>query len=164
MEFEKCRDILQQEICLIRQIACLQEQIREAVTNKDWAGFESRFSELGEIGGEFAALESERETLFSFGKISEDEADEAKGKFYFFASRFPEEQRNELTSVYRTLKLETLGVQSAGEDLMNFIESTRAALSGILEIAFPDRGGKIYTSYGKPVTHDMRSMVLNRAF
>ena len=165
MEFEKCKDILLRETGLVRRIALIQEQIREAVINRNWADFESRFSVLGEIGNEFAVLENERDELFSQGEVSGREDDnDGKGKFYFFAARFPEERRNELTSVYRTLKLETLRVQSAGEDLMGFIAGARAALAGFFEIAFPDRGGKIYTQCGRPITHDMRSMVLNRTF
>ena len=158
MEFEKCRDILLQETALVRQIACVQEQIKEAVINRNWIDFDNHFSVLGEIGDEFTALENGREALFA------GDTGDSKGSFYTFAARFPVEQRNELTSIYRSLKIETLRVQTAGETLMSFITGARSALAGFFEIAFPDRGGKIYTPHGKPVTHDMRSMVLNRTF
>ena len=159
MEFEKCRDILLQETALIRQVACLQEQIKEAVISRDWTDFENHFSVLAEIGDEFAGLESDREKLFA-----DERGDDQKGRFYAFAVRFPEVQRNELTTIYRTLKLETLRIQAAGEALKNFFAGASAALAGFFEIAFPDRGGKIYTPYGKPMAHDMRSMILNRVF
>jgi len=167
MEFKKCRDILLQETALVRQIACVQEQIKEAVVNRNWTDFDNHFSVLAEIGDEFSALESGREALFAreTGNGQSDEGDvDSKGRFYAFAARFPAEQRNELTSIYRSLKLETLRVQTAGETLMSFITGAKAALAGFFEIAFPDRGGKIYTPHGKPLTHDMRSMVLNRTF
>jgi hypothetical protein len=163
MEFEKCRNILLQETILVRQIACLQEQIKEAVISRNWTDFENHFSVLGEIGDEFTALESGREALFDQGQSAEEENDN-RGRFYTFAARFPEAQRNELTSIYRDLKLETLRLQMAGTSLMSFISGTRAAMAGFVEIAFPERGGKIYTPYGRPLTHDMLSMVLNRAF
>ena len=171
MVFEKCRDILLQETELVRQIACLQERIKQAVVSRNWTDFENHFGVLGEIGDEFAALESGREALFS--RVPETRAGEtpsfngdndSRGRFYAFAARFPDAQRNELTAIYRTLKLETLHVQTAGEALMGFIAGARAALAGLFEIAFPDRGGRIYTPRGKPLTHDMRSMVLNRIF
>ena len=161
MEFEKCRDILLQETALVRQIACLQEQIKEAVLNRDWTDFENHFSVLAEIGEQFAVLEKGREELFTDERQFENDH---RGKFYTFAARFPEMQRNELSEIYRTLKLETMRVQAAGEALMSFFTGAGAALAGFFEIAFPDRGGKIYTPYGKPMAHDMRSMVLNRAF
>jgi hypothetical protein len=188
MEYEKCRDILLQETALIRQIACVQEQIKEAVISRNWIDFDNHFSVLAEIGDEFAVLEMGREALFTQGqkemqtaqeKAAKGRADEtrtgtgfpffqgeidSKGRFYAFAARFPAEQRNELTAIYRSLKLETLRVQTAGEAIMSFITGARAALAGFFEIAFPDRGGKIYTPHGKPLNHDMRSMVLNRTF
>ena len=162
MEFEKCRDILLQETALVQQIACIQEQIKEAVISRNWTDFDNHFSVLAEIGDELAALEIGREALFAVGESDGDK--DGKGNFYAFAARFPVEQRNELTSIYRSLKLETLRVQTSGEAIMSFITGARSALAGFFEIAFPDRGGKIYTPRGKPITHDMRSMVLNRAF
>ena len=174
MEFERCRDILLQEIELVRQIAGLQEQIKEAVISRNWTDFDNHFSVLAEIGDELTALECGREALFSGGPSDEAQAgtdpsvsqgeNDSKIRFYAFAARFPAEQRDELTAIYRSLKLETLRVQTSGEAIMSFITGARAALSGFFEIVFPDRGGKIYTPHGKPVTHDMRSMVLNRAF
>jgi hypothetical protein len=161
MEFERCRDILLQEVTLVRQIACLQEQIKEAVMNRDWADFENHFSLLGEIGDEFTVLESGREALFD---RQADDQNDSRGRFYAFAAGFPDAQRNELTDIYRDLKLETLKVQMTGQSLMSFISGARAAMAGFVEIASPERGGKIYTPYGRPLTHDMRSMVLNRTF
>jgi len=171
MEFEKCRDILLQEIELVREIGCLQERIKEAVINRNWAGFDDYFTVLGEIRGTFAALEIEREALFARGQTDESSDDpyhcnenDSKGRFYAFAARFSDERRNEITAIYRDLKFETLRVQMAGEAFTGFIAGAKAALAGFFEIAFPDRGGKIYTPRGKPLAHDMRSMVLNRTF
>ena len=169
MEFEKCRDILLQETALVRRIACLQERIKESVINRDWTDFENYFSVLAEIGDEFLVLENDREQLFYTdcplkGTARTEDRGGHKGRFYAFAVRFPDERRNELTEIYRNLKLETLKVQTTGEALTVFFAGAQAALAGLLEIAFPERGGKIYTPRGRPVAHDMRSMVLNRAF
>ena len=154
MEFEQCRDILLKESELVRRIARLQEHIRDAVINRNWTDFEGHFADLGLMREEFSALENERERLFSGVQDS----------FYAFASRFPAAQRGELSEIYRGLKLEVLNTQVAGEVLMAYIAGARATMAGFFEIAFPDRGGKMYTPYGIPVSHDMRSMVLNRCF
>jgi len=160
VEFEKCRDILLRETELVQRIAGLQELIREGVLNRDWTDFEAHFNALEEIQGEFASLEGERMLYFNDSSI---DTDVSKG-FYTKIAGFPAEQRNELSEIFRNLKLEALRVQISGETIMGFIAGARATLSGFFEIAFPDRGGKIYTSYGKPISHDMRSMVLNRIF
>jgi len=160
MVFEKCKAILLKECELVRRITSLQNLVYEAVINRDWSGFETNFSRLGEIGGEFTKLEHERERLFA-GILPESDA---SARFYSLTAGLPPEQRGELTEIYRNLKLETLKIKIMGETIMNYIAGARATVAGFFEIAFPDRKGKIYTPYGTPVSHDMRSMVLNRSF
>jgi hypothetical protein len=160
MVFEKCKLILLRECELVRRVADLQNLVYEAVINRDWNGFEVHFSKLGEIGERFTALGHERERLFS-GILTESNA---SARFYSLTAGLPAQQRGELAEIYRNLKLETLKVRVAGETIMNFIAGARATVAGFFEIAFPDRRGKIYTPYGTPVSHDMRSMVLNRSF
>jgi len=134
--------------------------VYEAVINRDWNGFEANFSKLGKIGEEFTVLEHERERVFA-GILTESGVSE---RFYSLAAGLPAEQRGELAEIYRALKLETLKVKITGETIMNAIAAAKATAAGFLEIAFPERKGKIYTPYGKPVSHDMRSMVLNQSF
>jgi len=160
MVFEMCRDILLKESELVHKIGGLQNLIWDAVIKRDWTDFEGHFSELSKIGEEFSSLEAERERFFA---EFQDESGESSG-FYALASRFPGNQRAEITEIYRNLKLETLRVQMMGETLMGYIADARSAIAGFFEVAFPDRGGKIYTPYGVPVSHDMRSMVLNQCF
>ena len=160
MEFEKCRDILLKETELVRRIAELQDLIYEAVINREWTDFEGHFAALNEMREVFAVMESEREHLF----VGLQKNSGINGGFYALAANLPHEQRNEITAAYRNLKRETLQVQMTGEALMGYIAGARATITGFFEIAFPDRGGKIYSPHGTTVSHDMRSMVLNQRF
>ena len=160
MAFNTCRDILLKESELVNRIAYLQNLVWEAVMSRNWTGCDDHFSELGEIGEEFSVLEAERERLFA---VINPKSGAMPG-FYTFAAYLPAEQRNELAEIYRDLKLKTLQVQMNGDALMEYISAARATMAGFFEIAFPDRGGKLYTPYGNPVSHDMRSMVLDRSF
>ena len=167
MLFNECKNILLQEIALIQRIEALQNVIREAVMNREWVDFDGHFKDLNGAREEFAVLESKRERLFAGIHAVQDEfclEQDGTGKFYAFAAQFPAEQRSELTGIYRDLKQEALKVQAAGDALMGYIAGVRATMAGFFEIAFPDRGGKLYTPHGIPVSHDMRSMVLNRCF
>ncbi|MDR0316451.1 MAG: hypothetical protein LBH97_06080 [Treponema sp.] len=159
MIFKKCRDILLKESELVQKIAVLQTMIQNAVVAREWTDFETHFRTMNDMGVEFAALEREREALFA-GQ-SPDLGDD-KGRFYALVSELPAEQRNELTAIYRSLKLESLKLRMANETLMSYISEARATITGFLEIAFPDRNGRIYTPQGRPLSHDMRSMVLNQ--
>ena len=160
MVFEQCREILLRESELVQKIAGLQNIIREAVINREWTDFEGHFKALDEMRDELAAMENQREGFFAGNQGKTN----TYVRFYTFATQFSQEQRAELASIYRSLKMETLRVRMVGESLMAYIAEARSAIAGFFEIAFPDRGGKIYTPHGVPVSHDMRSMVLNRAF
>jgi hypothetical protein len=76
----------------------------------------------------------------------------------------PPDQRNDLTAIYRSLKLEALKLRMANEALENYLGGVKASLAEFFELVFPDRGGKMYTSQGTRLSHDMRSMVLNQRF
>jgi hypothetical protein len=168
MIFEKCRDILVRESELVQKAGALQELIQSAVKSRKWTDFEGHFAELGALEQEIAGQEREREALFD--KWAEGAGQEKSGptddksRFYAMVSRLPAEQRNELTAIYRGLKLEALKLRMANETLMSYLKGAQATVKGFFQAAFPDRGGRIYTKYGTPISHDMRSMVLNRAF
>ena len=160
MVFDRCRDVLLEESDLVQKIAQLQNIVWDAVMNRDWTDFEAHFDTLNELGDKFITLEAERERIFS--EIAPDS--DTSAPFYTYVSHLPASDRKELCDIYRNLKLESLKVQVFNETLMGYIAGARATLAGFFEIAFPDRGGKLYTPHGIPVSHDMRSMVLNRCF
>jgi len=159
MMFEECREILLKESELVQNITSLQNGIHKAVTSRNWEDLENNFAALGALKAEINALESERERVFT--EITGKTGDFS---FYAYAARLPAKERAELTEIYRSLKFETLRVRMSGEALMTYITEVRVVLAGFFEVAFPDRSGKIYSPHGRSVSHDMRSMVLNRSF
>ncbi|GHV94722.1 hypothetical protein AGMMS50293_10420 [Spirochaetia bacterium] len=170
MMFEKCREILLRECELIQKAASLQKLIEEAVRNREWTDFEGHFIALNGVEQDIGLMEKEREGLFANFAAADalnangPDLNDDKGRFYAMVSRLPAEERNELTGIYRSLKLEALKLRMANDTLMSYLSGARATLADFLEHAFPDRGGRIYTKNGAPLSHDMRSMVLNRIF
>ena len=168
MIYEKFRDILLQECELVQKASVLQEKIRLAVTNREWTGFEGHFSAMNVIEDELSGLEKEREQLFTEfdGQTRRNTVVEkdAKGRFYAMVSKLPENQRIELTSIYRSLKLEALKMRMANDALMSYLVGINSAIKDFFDLAFPERGGKMYTPQGTHISKDMRSIVLNRSF
>ncbi|MDR2953187.1 MAG: hypothetical protein LBU82_08095 [Treponema sp.] len=168
MFYEKCKEILLEEYGLVQTAATVQEKIRAAVMSREWADFESLSSDMNAVEGKLAGVENKRETLFaefeaSLGRYPLNTKD-AKGRFYAMVSLLPENQRNDLTEVYRGLKLETLKLRMANDAFAAYLGGINATLAEFFSLAFPDCGGKIYTPKGKRLSHDMRSMVLNQRF
>jgi len=169
MIYEKCREILLNEFELIQNAAAIQEKIRSAVTDRQWTVFEQNLCAMNTIEIKLEELENEREKLFAVFKTIihqqnfSDNLDD-KGKFYVLVSHLPPEQRNDLTSIYRSLKTESLKIKMANENLLSYLNGLRTTLREFVDLAFIERGGKMYTKEGTHFSHDMRSMVLNQSF
>jgi len=169
MIYEKCRDILLRECELIQKAAAVQEKIRLAVTEREWTVFEDHLSAMNAIESKIENLENERENLFKVFETllhqkSFSENLDAKGRFYTLVCMLPENQRNDLTSIYRSLKLESIKLRMANEALMTYIAGVKTTLKDFFDLAFPERAGKIYTNRGTHSANNMNSMVLNRSF
>jgi spore coat protein CotH len=80
------------------------------------------------------------------------------------AAMLPENQRNDLTSIYRSLKLEAMKLKIGNDSLMSYLNEIKSTFTEFFNLAFPERGGKMYSNYGTHLSHDMRSMVLNTQF
>ncbi|MCL2443521.1 MAG: hypothetical protein FWD13_08695 [Treponema sp.] len=169
MVYERCRDILMKEFELIQDAVVIQEKIRLAVADREWTVFEENLTAMNAIESKLENLENEREQLFSVFKTIDHQQGfsdnlDAKGRFYAMVSYLPETQRNDLTSIYRSLKLEAIKLKMANESLFAYINGIKSTLKEFFDMAFPERGGNIYTKSGNHFSQDMRSMVLNRSF
>jgi hypothetical protein len=169
MIYEKCRDILLQECELIQIAVNEQVKIRQAVSKREWSVFEDHLGVINSIESKIESLETEREQLFGVFKTlvhqqSFSENLDAKGQFYALVSLLPENQRNELTSIYRSLKQESVKLRMENEMLFAYLSGIKSTLKDFFDLAFPEHGGKMYTREGMHFSNDMHSMFLNRSF
>jgi len=169
MIYEKCKDILLRERELVQNAVLEQEKMRIAVFNREWEGFEAAVSALTVLERELAEMEEEREQLFcAFEALLQHKdsfySKDGKGRFYSLVALLPENQRNELTSIYRGLKMDTLSLRIANEALRTYLGGIKNTIREFFDKAFPEYAGKMYTPRGTHFSHDMRSMVLNQSF
>jgi len=158
-----------QEFELIQNAVFLQEKIRIAATERQWSVFEDNLSSMNAIESKLEALEKEREQLFTVYKALVREESfshtlDSKGSFFALIEMLPESERNDLTSIYRSLKLEATKLRMANEALMTYLNTVKSTLKDFFDLAFPERGGNMYTKTGSHFSNDMRSMVLNKSF
>jgi hypothetical protein len=162
-EYESCSIVLLQEIEILKKIVSLQNMVWNAVTNREWTDFEAHISAMGAMGAEFDALDRKREALFAQFPACNVNGGE-KARFYAFAAAFPGDLRDKLADTYRNLKMETLRVRMFNDTILGYLNSIRTTVTGILDIAFPEHRGRLYSRGGKEVPKDMRSVMLNRHF
>jgi hypothetical protein len=161
-EYGECLLILKQEHELLQKIGQLQNLVKNAITNREWADFEGYLGSMAAIGDEFEALDLERIQIFTNFSKRLGFNHEGVG-FYSFAARLPEPERKELSELYRRIKMLTLGVRFTNDSLTGYLNEAQTIVCGFLEAVFPARRGKLYTRKGTQVTPDMRSMVLNQS-
>jgi hypothetical protein len=159
--FGRFSSVLRRETDLLTEIGSLQKQVWETVLNRVWENFEGLMESLNVLGAEFQVLEQERAGLMA--EFAGDGVREGES-FYHLASRLPGPEGMELAGLYRNLKSETLRVRISNDSLLHYLGEARTTVTGFLEVAFPDRKGKVYSRQGALIPADMRSMVLNQSF
>ena len=164
-DYRRCIEVLNQEAALLNRIFAVQASVRQAVLQREWIDYDWKIAEIRQFGMEFAQLDAERTNLFTglasslFGRT---ESDGKAFPFYALAARLPENERREITKLYRALKMDILRMQAMNESFLNFLNEARTAASAYLEAAFPARGGKLYTRMGGQTGQDLKSIVFNR--
>ena len=150
--------VLLKEIELLEKIPPLQKMIRDAVIKREWTDYELLMQSMSEIGAQFEMLETERESIFKALSVGEDSE-----SFYAWAARLPEKEKEEMSSLYRKLKMITLQIRISNDTLMEYLREAKSVVSGLLERAYPDRRGKMYSRNGIEREVDMRSVMVNKS-
>jgi hypothetical protein len=150
--------ILLKEIELLEKIPPLQTLIRDAVIKREWTDYELLMQSIGEIGTRFELMEAEREEIFK--TLADGNEQES---FYTWASKLPQKEQENISALYRKLKMITLQIKIANDTLMEYLREAKSAISGFLDRAYPDRRGKMYSRAGIEREADMRSVVLNKS-
>jgi hypothetical protein len=151
--YNRCVSVLSEEIAILKKISAVQGRVRRAAMNREWADFDENDKELNRLGGEFSRLEDERAGLF-----------QTETPFYAEILKLPDEQRMELSRLYRELKTETLKMRTLNETFLVYLNEAKNLAAAYLETVCPARGGKLYTRKGRKVSQDLRSIVFNNRY
>ena len=156
-DYKRCIAVLSQEIALLGKVYSIQSAVREAVLRKEWIDFDWKIAEIKQTGRELAELDLQRAALFSAlantGELP---------PFYTLVARLPENERMELSRLYRLIKMETLKMQVLNESFIAYLNESKTMAKAYLETVFPMRGGKLYNHKGGQKDQDFKSMVFNR--
>ena len=155
LDFERCVSVLTGEIALLKEIFTVQDKVRQAVLNREWTDFEEKNQKLNLLGAEFANLEDERLKIFPATEET---------PFYAAITVLPIEERLELSRLYRELKMESLKMRALNETFLAYLNEAKTLTAAYIEAVCPARGGKLYTSMGRRVSQDLKSIVINNSF
>ena len=123
--FEHCISVLTGEIELLKKISAIQEEVRQAVLKREWDEFDEKSAEINSLSEEFSVLEKERVDLFSALSGPDSPLTIEEGSFYASIMKFPDKERQDLSRLYRELKMETTRVQALNESFLDYINDTK---------------------------------------
>ncbi|MDR1074186.1 MAG: hypothetical protein LBL45_11020 [Treponema sp.] len=163
IEDDACRDeknekkrVMEREDELLQKIIETHNAVKKAVINREWTDFEALAFSLEAYKEAFDVLEKERIVLFAL------DAGGAAPHFYTMVSHLPEDERRELSDLYRSIKDRALKLQTANEALLRYLNEARSTIGDFMRAAFPDRKNGVYSRQGKKVLLDMRSLILDQ--
>jgi hypothetical protein len=164
-DYRRCVEILEAELAKLQKIEAVQASVRQAVLNREWADFDWKIAEINQLGMEFAELDAERAELFADLRRRAPAAgaglSDSPPPFYTLSARLPADQRRELSSLYRAIKMETLKIKTLNDSFLNYLLEAKNTAAAYLDAVFPARGGKLYTRKGAQSGRDLKSMVIN---
>jgi hypothetical protein len=156
-EYRQCKAVLNAELEALIEAGTVQALVNEAVTRKNWLDFEASIRMAGQLAARIEELEQERVALMKGvgGTIP---------RFYEYAMRFANDEREELCGLYRAVKFEAARLRFQVEALAHYLGECKTIVSGLLEAAFPERRGRIYGRSGVERNAGMGGIVLDRRF
>ena len=129
---------------------------------REWADYDEEMAALNRLSDEFEAMEAERIALFRTMGADHFPGKDHVPSFYSLAVKLPENERRELSAMYRSLKLETLKIRAANSSFLQYLNEAKTMTAAFLEAAFPDRYGRLYSRKGTQVmSQQPRNMMLN---
>ena len=140
MDFEQ---ILVKEEGILDELVKAQNQLRKAVTEKNWESLTKIINNINTVSGNFLEADAEREDIQDMMKM-----DEVKPYFGRLAS----------------MRSKLLKCKIENQALSKYVNITKNFIQGVVEDALPQSGNKVYSKAGKIVQPMPQSVVLNMDF
>ena len=140
MEFEQ---ILVKEEGILDELVKAQNQLRKAVTEKNWESLTKIINTINTVSGDFLEADAERESIQDMMKM-----DEVKPYFERLAN----------------MRTKLLKCKIENQALSKYVNITKNFIQGVVDNALPQSRNKVYSKTGKIVQPQPQSVVLNMDF
>ena len=140
MDFEQ---ILVKEEGILDELVKAQNQLRKAVTDKNWESLTKIINTINTVSGNFLEADAEREDIQDMMKM-----DEVKPYFGRLAS----------------MRSKLLKCKIENQALSKYVNITKNFIQGVVDNALPQSRNKVYSKTGKIVQPQPQSVVLNMDF
>ena len=135
--------ILEKDEGILDELVKAQNQLRKAVTEKNWESLTKIINTINTVSGNFLEADAEHEDIQDMMKM-----DEVKPYF---------ERLGNMRAKLLKCKIEN-------QALSKYVNITKNFIQGVVEDALPQSGNKVYSKTGKIVQPQPQSVVLNMDF
>jgi len=157
---DELKNLMQIETELLNGFAGLEVKLQEAFLRRDWSELDALVSKLGSFSGRIEAMEQRRHNTFLELKVSLKLAE--KMTFSRVITEMSGADREELSDLYRKLKIAVIRVRGATGRLGYYFRSVSDSANRVLSELLPYRKGRIYSRGGLPRAVEEASLVFNR--
>ncbi len=154
-------DVIRAQIMTLETIAAEHSRLQEAVLNRDWESLEEQIQALQGRAKDAGTLEEQRKA--TYGRLRQMLGLGPEESFFELLCLLDEEERAELASLYRGLKIAVMRVASANGGLEAYVQSSTETIQAVLKELYPERKGTIYSRTGRIQRHDDRAFVVNQS-
>ena len=134
---------------------------REALKTKDWPALEKALRSLDFQAEGLRCLEERRHYLWS---TVQNHYLGREGRFFETVSLLPEEFRDPLTALHRSLKVETLALRGLSQGLAAYVQTAGALIQAVVNELQPTMKGRLYSRSGYLRGGATQPLVLNTHF
>lgn len=160
MLIDELKNLMQIEIDLLNGFAGLEVKLQETFLRRDWPELDTLVSKLGYFSGRIEAMEQRRHSVFLELKVSLKLAE--KMTFNRVIMEMSGENREELSDLYRKLKIAVIRVRGVTGRLGYYYRSVSDSVDRVLSELLPYRKGRIYSRVGLPRAVEEASLIFNR--
>jgi hypothetical protein len=155
------KSILQDENACIEEFISQEQEVKSAMMERDWPKLERALGDLETQSGFLSVLEEKRQDLWK--EIMDEGKWEQNQSFHEIMAHFPKEWRENLGSLYRQVRMNTLRLKGMTEGIDAYVRATTAVIK---EAIGPEAGGKgaTYNQKGSLNTAPQRPLILDQSY
>lgn len=156
---EDFKSILRDENQCIEEFILKEQEIKDAVMDKDWPKLERALGDLESQSSFLSLLDDRRQGIWN--DILEKGQWTNHRSFYEVMSYYPRPWRQELGELYRKVKMNTLRLKGLTEGIDNYVQTTAQVIREALNQV--EGKGKTYNKTGSFNPEPHRPLVLDKS-
>jgi len=160
MGISQLKILLRKQAELLAKFAVTEHELQDAIVERNWPAMDAVMPSLERLSKSLEAVERKRHHVVD--KLKRTAHLPADAPFAELVSRVDQDDRSELTALFRDLQVHVLRVKNHTGGIDSYVRNSMKTANTVLGELFPDRKGTIYSRQGTQSPVRGSAMVLNR--